>query len=290
MLAGVAVVAWLWRLGLGRFGAGSTWLLVQAPLTICAAALAWRFASNHEHRWILPARTFHRLLEEIRQGQAPIESLNEITGPIAPLVRQVQELLGELRQQKQELSRLHWETSARVRNRTDALEGKLRTTQTQATRDVLTGLGNRRAMEEQLPRLLEQCRADGTPLCVLSIDVDHFKSVNDTQGHTAGDRLLRDVGHLIHSAVRDGDRAYRLGGDEFLIVMPGCDWPAGKNLARRLASMVDQLVAPLPMNPKPGLSIGITCPGDLRRLDAVSLLHEADKAMYCDKSLRKKAG
>jgi diguanylate cyclase (GGDEF)-like protein len=289
-LGGVALVAWVWQIGLARFGPDAGWLLVQAPLTICAAALAWRFASNHERRWILPARQLHRLMEEIHAGDAPIDSLSQVTGPIAPLARSVQQLLSELRRQNQRNERLEAEIGQRVRNRTDVLERKITNWQMQAFRDVLTGLGNRRLLDEQLPKLLQQCATEENLLCVLSIDVDHFKNVNDTHGHSVGDRLLRDVGQLIRSAVREGDLAFRLGGDEFLLLLPGSDWPAGKNLARRLVALVDQMAATLKTVPKPGLSVGIICPDNLRQISGADLLRLADAAMYQEKSARKAAG
>lgn len=289
-LSGVALVAWVWRLGLTHFGPNAGWLLVQVPLTVCAGALAWRFASSHERRWVLPARQLNRLIHEVEDGDAPIDALSEVGGPMEPLARSARQLLIELRRQNQRNARLEAELSQRVRHRTDQLERKISSWQIQAFRDVLTGLGNRRLLEEQLPKLLAQCAAEENLLCVLSIDVDHFKTVNDTQGHSVGDRLLRDVGQLIRSAVRESDWAFRLGGDEFLILLPGHDWPAGKNLARRLASMVDQLTATLRTTPRPGLSIGIICPDNLRQLSGPDLLRLADAAMYQEKSARKAAG
>ena len=288
-LGGVVAVAWLWRLGLAHYGADSVWLLVQAPLTICAATLAWRFAAGHEHRWVQPTRQLCRLIDEIRQGEAPIDSLTQVKGPVAPLAQAVQQLLIEFRRQKQANARLEMEKKQHFENHKEVLERKVASWQNQAFRDALTGLGNRRLLDEHLPKLIERCREESIPLCVLSIDVDHFKSVNDTQGHLVGDRLLRDIGQLIRSAVREGDWAFRLGGDEFLIALPGHDWPAGKNLARRLVSSVDQLAKTIHIKPRPGLSVGIVCPEDLRNLAVSELLHQVDKAMYQEKALRKKA-
>jgi diguanylate cyclase (GGDEF)-like protein len=244
ILGGIASVAWLWRLGLAHYGADAVWLLVQAPLTICAATLAWRFAAGHEHRWVMPTRQLTRLIEEIRKGETPIEHLTQVKGPIEPLAEAVRQMFVDARRQKQAMARLEHEKKQHVDSRTQVLERKVAAWQTQAFRDALTGLGNRRLLEEQLPKLIKQCHEKDMSFCLLAIDVDHFKQVNDTQGHAVGDRLLRDIGQLIKSAVREGDWAFRLGGDEFMIALPGHDWPAGKNLARRLVSSVDQLVKP----------------------------------------------
>jgi diguanylate cyclase (GGDEF)-like protein len=286
-LGAIAGVAEVWRLALARVGGESQWLLVQAPLFICATALAWRFAAGHERRWVVPARKLARLIDEVRDGQASIESLTDVSGPLVEVADSVQQVLIELRRQEQANARLQTEISQRIRSRTDALERKVASWQTQAHRDPLTGLCNRRQLEDRLPRLLDECRTDALSLCVLAVDMDNFKHVNDTQGHDAGDRLLRDVGQLIRSAVREGDWSFRMGGDEFLILLPGHDWAAGKKLARRLTALVDQMAKTIPTETKPGLSIGIVCPNDLRQVDAAELLKMADSAMYQEKATRK---
>jgi diguanylate cyclase len=119
------------------------------------------------------------------------------------------------------------------------------------------------------------------------MDLDHFKSVNDTEGHAVGDRLLRDVGQIILSAVREEDMAFRLGGDEFLILMPAHDARAGARLAKRLTALVDQLAATLHLTPKPGLSIGMVSVTDLHKVTAAEVMQRADNAMYEQKSARK---
>jgi diguanylate cyclase (GGDEF)-like protein len=286
-LLSVAAVAEIWRLALTRAGAEGQWMLVQAPLFICATALAWRFAAGHERRWIVPTRKLARLIDEARAGELSIEALAEVEGPLAEAAAAVRHVLIELRREKQNSARLHAEIQQRIRSRTDALERRVSSWQTQACRDPLTSLCNRRQLEEQLPRIIEQCQIDSIPLCVLAVDLDNFKHVNDSLGHDAGDRFLRDVGQLMRSAVREGDWAFRLGGDEFLILIPGHDWPAGKKLARRLTALVDQLARTIPVRPSPGLSIGIVCPNNLHGLNAVDLLKLADAAMYQEKTARK---
>lgn len=287
VLAGVIGVAWVWRMGLWYFGPGAWWLIVQVPLGVCTACLAWRIAARHERQWIRPAHQLQRLIDEVRDGQTSIESLAKVDGPMSQLARMTQEILHELRREQQENKRLHTEINQRVRQRTDALESRMATWQTQAYRDALTGLHNRRLLDERLPKILEQCRAEGTPLCALAMDLDHFKSVNDTEGHAVGDRLLRDVGQIILSAVREEDMAFRLGGDEFLILMPAHDARAGARLAKRLTALVDQLAATLHLTPKPGLSIGMVSVTDLHKVTAAEVMQRADNAMYEQKSARK---
>lgn len=97
------------------------------------------------------------------------------------------------------------------------------TLRTQSLRDALTGLYNRRYLEENLHRELQRCERRGLPLSVLMLDIDHFKRFNDQNGHAAGDILLARIGQTLQSLTRDEDIACRYGGEEFIIVLPETD-------------------------------------------------------------------
>lgn len=106
-----------------------------------------------------------------------------------------------------------------------------------ARSDELTGLPNRRAWNDELPRALERARRDRTPVAVAFLDLDHFKVFNDTHGHPAGDRLLKAAAAAWHSALREVDLIARYGGEEFVVLLPGAGAAEARQiLARALES------------------------------------------------------
>ena len=100
--------------------------------------------------------------------------------------------------------------------------------------DGLTGLGNHRSFQEQFESLLDQARRYRHELSLVLLDVDEFKQVNDAQGHAVGDDLLAEVGRLLHEQIRRADRAFRIGGDEFAILLPHTSADGAAQLARRI--------------------------------------------------------
>ena len=119
---------------------------------------------------------------------------------------------------------------------------KLRETlRNQAIRDALTGLFNRRYLEETMERELSRNKRQGTPLGVIMLDLDHFKEYNDTYGHNFGDELLVALGQLIQDQVRREDIACRFGGEEFLLMMPGAPLEVTLQRAQELNQAVKQL-------------------------------------------------
>jgi diguanylate cyclase len=129
--------------------------------------------------------------------------------------------------------------------------------------------------------------ANKAELCLLMIDVDHFKRLNDTLGHPTGDALLKSIGQIIRSAARGEDVAFRFGGDEFLIVMLGANEKAGRLLADRITSLVDGLCKTYKVTPRPRLSVGLVTPASLpdpQQATVESLLAEVDRRLYAVKA------
>jgi diguanylate cyclase (GGDEF)-like protein/PAS domain S-box-containing protein len=150
----------------------------------------------------------------------------------------------------------------------------------QALHDPLTGLPNRAYFNRELDRLLEVARAEKGELVVMLLDLDHFKQVNDTFGHPAGDRLLVEVARRLQKSIRFGDLAARLGGDEFAILMPGStSGNADVGLAARIMRTLTQPLKLDTVTLLPSGTIGYTVfPKDSS--DPEGLLRNADNALY----------
>jgi diguanylate cyclase (GGDEF)-like protein len=153
----------------------------------------------------------------------------------------------------------------------------------QASQDPLTGLRNRRRFEEDLRNELARSHRYGTPGALLMLDLDHFKQVNDTLGHPAGDRVIADIGSVLHSRARETDVVARLGGDEFAIVLPGCDLAEAELVADEVAATIRARMDGENGIPPLTASIGIAPFGTGYRLSYESILARADTALYAAK-------
>jgi diguanylate cyclase (GGDEF)-like protein/PAS domain S-box-containing protein len=148
-------------------------------------------------------------------------------------------------------------------------------TQLQASTDGLTGLVNRRILERDLRTMLR----GGHPFALAIADLDHFKQLNDTYGHAAGDRALRLFAQIVHSVVRDGDLVARWGGEEFVIVLPGLDRYAAVRILERLRGVLSEAHAG--EHPAFTASFGVTDSGVAESFD--QLLAIADNGLYRSK-------
>jgi two-component system cell cycle response regulator len=147
--------------------------------------------------------------------------------------------------------------------------------------DSLTGLNNRRYLDSHLAAMVGQAAAAGRPLSLMALDIDHFKRVNDTWGHAAGDDVLRGFAARVKSAIRGVDLMCRLGGEEFVVVMPD----TAQDVALRVAERVRAIVEATPFVIEDGrrpvavtVSVGLAERG--RDADASAMLRRADEALY----------
>jgi diguanylate cyclase (GGDEF)-like protein len=145
--------------------------------------------------------------------------------------------------------------------------------------DGLTGLGNHRAFQDELARQLEIAKRQDTPLSLLLVDVDDLKSVNDTTGHVGGDRLLVAVGRVAAIVLRRSDRAFRVGGDEFAILLPNSDVDTGLTVARRILASALSGGDPTNQVDPFSLSIGVSA-FPVPSTESSYLYRNADAALY----------
>ncbi len=192
-----------------------------------------------------------RLSREIAQRKVMRDEVEEANQSLRLQIKQIQSLQDELREQ--------------------------------ALHDPLTNLYNRRYFHELLEREIAQNERDGKPLSLVMIDIDYFKQINDTYGHQTGDRVLVALADIIRSAIRRGDSAFRFGGEEFVLVLPGIGTEVGYERAETLRKIFAELsVLTDEGDARTTLSAGVaTWP--IHAADAKKLLHEADKALYVAK-------
>ena len=157
----------------------------------------------------------------------------------------------------------------------------LQAVEEEAATDPLTGVLNRRALDRLLTRETERCEAQGGIASVLALDLDHFKAINDAHGHAVGDEALRAFVVRIRGPLRQSDHLARLGGEEFIVLLPGAALPKALEIAERLRAAV--AMAPLVDSPRVAVTVSIGAaayrPGDR----GADLLARADAAAYAAK-------
>jgi two-component system cell cycle response regulator len=173
-------------------------------------------------------------------------------------------------------------TQIRKKRYTERLRDNVQLSIEAAITDGLTGLHNRRYMESHLSTLVEQAAARGKPLAVLVLDIDYFKSINDSYGHDAGDDVLREFAIRIRKSIRGIDLACRYGGEEFVIVMPETDMAVAATVAERLRRRIATEPFPIARGERSievTISVGLAA---LERVDdnAANILKRADQALY----------
>jgi len=225
-----------------------------------------------------------RQIKSIQSGTTPSDAYEQeemqskIT--IKPLLETVNALLSQSTSKNIDLVRLNRSLEAKVLERTRALsEANLHLEKISLT-DVLTRLPNRRYCMRHLESLWEKSSDDGTPMACMMIDADHFKEVNDTYGHDAGDSVLCELARTLQHAVRDVDIVCRLGGDEFFIICPDTDQDRALNIAEKVRMKVSELRVPTGNDVWCGsisVGLGVRSSG---MVDCDALIKAADNGVY----------
>jgi diguanylate cyclase (GGDEF)-like protein len=151
----------------------------------------------------------------------------------------------------------------------------------QASQDALTGLNNRRRFEEDLDTAMARSWREGNTGALLILDLDHFKQVNDSRGHQAGDELIKEVATVLRQRTRRSDALARLGGDEFAVILPRSDRGEAQLVAEAIAREIRQHAGE--GDDRISVSVGVAMFGDDPRTSVATVISEADTAMYAAK-------
>jgi diguanylate cyclase (GGDEF)-like protein len=171
----------------------------------------------------------------------------------------------------------------RMRSNNDAVQANIvlrRQFEEAALSDALTGLRNRRWLDQTLPRIVQRCLNSSEPLCIAVMDIDHFKRINDTFGHPAGDAVLEQVGQLVRGKLRPTDFAARIGGEEFALVFSQTSLPGAIRAAERLREAIYSTSFAFDGRPLPQLTVSLGLVALERAANSRELLAQADEALY----------
>ena len=231
-------------------------------------------------RLVAPMRRLMRAARAVGSGRLDVYVPAHSSDELGLLTHTFNHMTQKLAESQSEVANYQRTLEEKVAQRTRELEVATAHAYKLAQHDILTGLPNRSLLNQRLRQILAQAQRDGTHVACLFIDFDHFKRINDTLGHLAGDQLLRSVGQRLRDAVRGADAVARLGGDEFTVVLEElASTDAAVQTARKLREAIAQPVRAGAHTITVSASIGIALyPDD--GADADALIDAADAAMY----------
>ena len=174
-------------------------------------------------RLVAPMHRLMRAARAVGAGKLDVYVPASSSDELGLLTHTFNHMTQRLSESQAEVANYQRTLEDKVAQRTQELEIATAHAYKLAQHDILTGLPNRSLLNQRLKQILAQAQRDGTHVACLFLDFDHFKRINDTLGHDAGDQLLQAVAQRLTTAVRESDTVARLGGDEFVVILPGLD-------------------------------------------------------------------
>jgi len=241
---------------------------------------------------VAPMRRLMRAARAVGGGRLDVYVPAGSSDELGLLTHTFNHMTQRLAESQSEVATYQRTLEEKVAQRTRELEIATAQAYKLAQHDILTGLPNRSLLNQRLKQILAQAQRDATQVACLFLDFDHFKRINDTLGHDAGDHLLQSIAQRLTSAVRESDTVARLGGDEFVVILPGlAPDRASFEVMAVLTRVREAFQAPFRLaDQTPTLtgSIGVALyPNDAR--DGVALIKQADTAMYAAKEAGRNA-
>ncbi len=241
---------------------------------------------------VAPMRRLMRAARAVGGGRLDVYVPAGSSDELGLLTHTFNHMTQRLAESQSEVATYQRTLEEKVAQRTRELEIATAQAYKLAQHDILTGLPNRSLLNQRLKQILAQAQRDATQVACLFLDFDHFKRINDTLGHDAGDQLLQSIAQRLTSAVRESDTVARLGGDEFVVILPGlAPDRASFEVMTVLTRVREAFQAPFRLaDQTPTLtgSIGVALyPNDAR--DGVALIKQADTAMYAAKEAGRNA-
>jgi len=174
----------------------------------------------------------------------------------------------------------------RLRSNNDAVQENIalrRQFEQAALSDALTGFRNRRWLDQTLPRIVQRHIHASEPLCIAMMDIDHFKQINDNYGHAAGDAVLLQIGRLVRAKMRPADSAARIGGEEFVLILPQTLLPGAISAVERLREAVASASFEYDGGALPQVTVSLGLVALERSADSQELIARADDTLYAAK-------
>ena len=267
------------------------WLIANAIFASAAYCCA-RLGARRMTRW------FHcRVAEPLRRFSQSLHSVDRPKGgssraewsELAEVEARFHELKAALIDAEQRAERVRRISQFEIESKQAQFNHKLRRESDKANTDPLTGLRNRRFLSQQLENFYDRAKSAGQDLSVVMIDLDNFKTLNDTAGHMAGDELLRFVGELLRGTSRPEDCATRYGGDEFVVILPDTPIHHARLVTERLVKLFAQYASRDRHRCKVTMSAGVASIHTTQAQSGDDLMHKADEALYTAKAGGKNA-